>query len=174
MPVFSAETNVRRSTELEGLAKRHGGLRQALSEPRVNGTRYHILEDDLGDACFFKPLMSDGLIVGVVNPRHRFYKTVYKPIMDSKDAQSPGLANALQLMMLAAARAEATFSECRDIETLERFRHEWEPSHGCTVGGEIAMEWERITSEPITLPFQAEFGQSVHFRLGDGLGIQPG
>ncbi len=125
LPTRPATPDAPKELELEGLAKRHGGLRQVLSEPKVNGTRYQIIEDELGDACFFKPLVSDGLIVGVVNPRHRFYKSVYKPVLDSKDPQSADIANALQLMMLAAARAEASFTERRDIETLERFRHEW-------------------------------------------------
>ena len=125
LPVRPVESNAPKALELEGLAKRHGGLRQALFEPKVNGTRYQIIEDELGDACFFKPLVSDGIIVGVVNPRHRFYKAVYKPILDGKDAQSAEIANALQLMMLAAARAEASFTEQRDLEILERFRHEW-------------------------------------------------
>lgn len=125
LPARPAAPDASKELELEGLAKRHGGLRQALSEPKVNGTRYQIIEDEMGDACFFKPLVSDGLIVGVVNPRHRFYKSVYKPVLDSKDPQSADIANALQLMMLAAARAEASFTEQRDIETLERFRHEW-------------------------------------------------
>ncbi len=125
LPARAVESGAPKALELEGLAKRHGGLRQALSEPKMNGTRYQIIEDEMGDACFFKPLVSDGLIVGVVNPRHRFYKAVYRPILDGKDAQSAEIANALQLVMLAAARAEASFTEQRDIETLERFRHEW-------------------------------------------------
>lgn len=121
----STASNVSQAQELKVLAKRHESLRQVLSEPKVNGTRYQIIEDEMGDACFFKPLVSNGLVVGVVNPRHRFYKTVYKPILESKDPQSIDIANALQLMMLAAARAEASFTQQRDIEVLERFRHEW-------------------------------------------------
>lgn len=111
--------------ELNGLAKRHEGLRQALSAPNESGIQYQIIEDEMGDASFFKPFSRDGLVVGVINPRHQFYKSVYKPIMDNKGTQLNDTAEALQLMMLAAARAEASFTEKKDIEVIERFRLEW-------------------------------------------------
>ena len=131
LPARTSVSDTPKAIELEALAKRHGGLRQALDEPKTNGNKYQIIEDQLGDACFFKPLVSDGLIVGVVNPRHRFYKSVYKPILDGRSEQSTDIANALQLMMLAAARAESRFTEQHEIETLERFRREW--SHAMDV-----------------------------------------
>lgn len=125
LPAQTEERRVRQTYELENLAKRHDSVARAIDPDRPNGIRYHIIEDDLGEACFFKPLVSDGAVVGVVNPRHRFYRTLYRPIIESKDVNSVELGNALQLVLLAAARAEAAFSDSRELEIVERFRQEW-------------------------------------------------
>lgn len=125
LPAQCDSSSASKPVELERLAKRHSGLREVLTADKIDGTRYQIIEDEMGDACFFKPLVTDGLVVGVVNPRHRFYKSVYKPVVDNKEGASAEVGKALQLVMLAAARAEASFTDQHDMATLERFRKEW-------------------------------------------------
>lgn len=116
--------------DITQLAKRHIALHHAMQEPQQTSPSYHIVEDDMVDTCFFKPLVSDGLVVGVINPRHRFYKQIYKPAVDGQNSNEP-FARAVQLMVLAAARAEASLIETSEIEVVERFRREW--SHAMDV-----------------------------------------
>lgn len=115
---------------IEQLAKRHIALRHAMQEPQQSSPSYHIVEDEMADTCFFKPLVSDGIVVSVINPRHKFYKKIYKPAMENQNING-SLSQAVQLMVLAAARAEAALIDTAEIETVERFRREW--SHAMDV-----------------------------------------
>lgn len=109
----------------EGLAKRHAGLNSP-KETQKRGTIYHILEDDLDGAIFYKPVVGDSEVCAVINPRHSFYKQFYRPIMETAHATGDnGQASLLQLVLLAAARAEATFISAGDRKAIEAFRAEW-------------------------------------------------
>lgn len=110
--------------ELKQLAKRHGFLRQAIQESYGESPSYHIVEDELTNSCFFKPILSGGMVIGVINPRHRFYKKLYKPALEGENTNG-SFAQAIQLMLLAAARAESSLTTTAEIETIERFRREW-------------------------------------------------
>ena len=72
-----------------------------------------------------------GAVIGVINPRHRFHKTVYGPIVSGKEVDQMDVANALQLVFLAAARAELSFTDPAQKAAIESFRQEW--SHAMDV-----------------------------------------
>lgn len=110
------------------LIERHLNLRQARGSAGRNGSTYHLVEDELADACFFKSVRVNGAVVGVMNPRHAFYKTVYEPIVAGREYDPGEVANALQLVLLAAARAELSFTEAGQRAAVEAFRREWSHS----------------------------------------------
>jgi hypothetical protein len=64
-------------------------------------------------------------IIGVINPRHQFYRQVYGPIISGKELDAEQLANGIRLMVLAAARADASFTQPKDRQVLEAFRAAW-------------------------------------------------
>lgn len=120
-----------KTPDIARLVNRHPAL-QRTRESRADGLpAYHIVEDDLADSCFFKPMNAGGAVIGVINPRHRFHKTVYGPIVSGKEVDQMDVANALQLVFLAAARAELSFTDPAQKAAIESFRQEW--SHAMDV-----------------------------------------
>ena len=88
-------------------------------------TTYHLLEDEIGSSLFLESIRVGNAIVGVVNPRHQFYRQVYEPIMSGKEIDGVQLASALRLTVLAAARAEASFTNPVERKVVAAFRTEW-------------------------------------------------
>ncbi len=86
---------------------------------------YHLLEDEVGSSLFLDSIRVGNAIVGVVNPRHQFYRQLYEPIMSGKEIDGVQLASAMRLTVLAAARAEASFTNPVERKVLEAFRTEW-------------------------------------------------
>lgn len=110
---------------LKDLVKRHAGLK-ALPTGILNGkTHYRLVEDDARGPIFFQPLLGDGLVVGALNPKHRFFKQLYQPLAEGDTVEADRAAKALQLMLIAAARAEAMFTRKVEQDTVARFRQEW-------------------------------------------------
>lgn len=88
-------------------------------------TSYHLLEDELASAVFLEPLRMGNAIVGVINPKHQFYRQVYGPIVSGKEVDHEQIASGIRLMMLAAARADASFTSPAERKVLDAFRTEW-------------------------------------------------
>ncbi len=110
---------------LTSLVERSPMLRR-IAEGATNGaTSYHLLEDELASAVFLEPMRLGNAIVGIINPRHQFYRQVYGPIVSGKDLDPEHVANGIRLMMLAAARADASFTQPRERQVLEAFRTAW-------------------------------------------------
>lgn len=110
---------------LRDLMKRNGAIRAAVEAPRNGRTHYKIVEDKVNDAIFYQPFSKEGLILAVVDPRHRFYKTIYQPLLEGRREEIEAVSRKVQLFLLAAARAEATFTKQQEQVTIERFRREW-------------------------------------------------
>jgi hypothetical protein len=110
---------------LKRLLKRHMQI-ASMPTTTVNGkTHYRLIEDDARGSIFFEPLCGDGLVVGALNPKHRFFKQLYEPLAQSNTPEAVRAAKALQLMLIAAARAEAMFTRTAEQETVANFRREW-------------------------------------------------
>lgn len=120
---------------LEALVNRHPALKLELSKKVSSGVRYHLVEDDLVETCFFKPYLKDGIIVGVINPRHRFYKKIFKPLLDGKIEVISDIYEAIQLMIMAAARAEITLKSKEKLDVLSEFRTEWSQAMDALLSG---------------------------------------
>jgi len=116
---------------LKSLVERSPMLRR-IAESGMNGaTTYHILEDELASSVFLEPMRLGNAIVGVINPRHQFYRQVYGPIISGRELDPQQVANGIRLMVLAAARADASFTQPAEREILEAFRAAW--SHAMDV-----------------------------------------
>lgn len=89
------------------------------------GTTYHILEDELASSVFLEPIRLGNAIVGVINPRHQFYRQVYGPIVSGKEVDPEHAANGIRLMVLAAARADASFTNPKERQVIDAFRTAW-------------------------------------------------
>jgi hypothetical protein len=113
------------SKPFKDLVKRHAGLKSAATEPINGKTHYRLVEDDARGSIFFQPLLGESLVVGAINPKHRFFKQLYQPLAEGGTTEANRAAKALQLMLIAAARAEAMFTRKVDQDTVARFRQEW-------------------------------------------------
>jgi Histidine kinase-, DNA gyrase B-, and HSP90-like ATPase len=119
-----SKTTVSQGT-LRDLMRRNGAVKAAVEQPKNGRTHYKIVEDKVDNAIFFQPFSKEGLVLAVVDPRHRFYKTIYQPLLEGRRDEIEAVSRKVQLFLLAAARAEATFTKQQEQSTLERFRKEW-------------------------------------------------
>lgn len=107
------------------IVDRNPVLKRIEESGRESAPSYHLLEDELQSTVFLEPMRMGNAIVGVINPRHQFYRQVYEPIMSGKEVDSEQVASGIRLMMLAAARAEATFTSPSEKKVIAAFRAEW-------------------------------------------------
>lgn len=110
---------------LRDLGKRNAAV-QATQQQRVNGSVHYRLVEDAGRGPdFFSPVIGDGIVLGTLNPRHKFYTELYQPLLEVKTLEADRAARALQLTLLAAARAEAMFTQRDQQAAVASFRREW-------------------------------------------------
>lgn len=96
------------------------------SHPMLRGTsksRYRIVESAVKDTCFFTYGRKDERLLLVLNPDHPFYREIYKPLAETDNPRDQQLRAKLELLLLAAARSEA--SSVRNAPALARHRLEW-------------------------------------------------
>jgi hypothetical protein len=65
------------------------------------------------------------MVLGTLNPKHRFYVELYQPLLEARTPETERIAKALQLTLLAAARAEAMLTRRDEQAVVARFRREW-------------------------------------------------
>jgi hypothetical protein len=110
---------------LRVLGKRNAMVR-ATQQQRVNGSvLYRLVEDAARGPAFFCPVVGEGLVLGTLNPKHRFFSELYQPLLEGRTPEAERAARALQLMLLAAARAEAMFTRRDQQAAVASFRREW-------------------------------------------------
>jgi hypothetical protein len=109
---------------LESLNKE---LRQptSLDRDHDNQVEYRIVPKALNDTCFFTYARAEGKLVLVLNPDHPFYNLVYKQLLDSDDQRDVALRTSLDLLLLAAARAEALLESKDELKIAEQLRLDW-------------------------------------------------
>lgn len=89
------------------------------------GREYHIIEDDIGGSVFYRPVIEKDCITIVLNPRHRFYKRLYQPLLENGATGTQDISLLVQLLLLSAARAEAAASTAAEARAIAAFREEW-------------------------------------------------
>ncbi|TFI48639.1 ATP-binding protein [Diaphorobacter sp. DS2] len=106
-------------------------LKKELTRPphtergRDEGVEYRIVPKALSDTCFFNYARTEGKLVLVLNPDHPFYKLVYKPLLESEDQRDVALRTSIDLLLLAAARAEALIEGKDALKVAEQLRADW-------------------------------------------------
>ncbi len=94
---------------MRDLEKTNSSLRSLAND----GSRYRIIEAAVKDTSFFSYAHDGERLVLLLNPDHPFYRDVYKPLSDGDTPRDQQLRAKLELVLLAAVRAEAA-SKRRD------------------------------------------------------------
>jgi hypothetical protein len=68
---------------------------------------YRIVEASMKETSFFSFAITNGRFVLILNPEHPFYRRVYRPLSELETAEAKQARTHLDLVLLAAARAEA-------------------------------------------------------------------
>ena len=108
---------------LDDLAKRHPSVSD-LPGPEV-GQTYRIVSDEVRDTSFFTYAMKEGAFVLVLNKDHQFYRKVYLPLVENETTANKDLRASIELLILAAARAEAATAKESHREVLGQARKAW-------------------------------------------------
>jgi hypothetical protein len=88
-------------------------------------TKYLLVQDEQDQGPFYKPLVADGVLVAVLNSNHLFFRKFYEPLAGQNGLEPAKAAHMMNLMLLAATRAEASISNKDERKTLAKFRKEW-------------------------------------------------
>jgi hypothetical protein len=70
-------------------------------------------------------VVTNGRFVLIVNPDHPFYKKVYRPLSELDTAEAKEARKHIDLLLLAAARAEATGAKTGDRRVIGENRQRW-------------------------------------------------
>lgn len=105
---------------MKDLEKSHPILRRGSG---TKASRYSIVEGTVKDTCFFTYAHDGERLVVVLNPDHPFYREIYKPLADGDSPRDQQLRAKLELLLLAAARSEASITG--KAPALARHRFEW-------------------------------------------------
>jgi hypothetical protein len=106
-------------------------LKKELKQPanverkHEDGVEYRIVPKALNDTCFFNYARAEGKLVLVLNPDHPFYRLVYKQLLESDDQRDVALRTSVDLLLLAAARAEALLEGKDALKVAEQLRVDW-------------------------------------------------
>jgi len=123
-PLPRAKPSNQQVALFEQLAKNHPALKNG--DASSNGAlRYRIVEDRMKDTCFYSFVAKDSQFVLVLNPEHPFYRAIYRPLMESDKKEFEAIRQQLDLLLLAAARAEALAATRTERESVMRLRRTW-------------------------------------------------
>jgi Histidine kinase-, DNA gyrase B-, and HSP90-like ATPase len=114
---------------LEPPIRRAGATNTIRTLPRtqgfVTGISYRIDHKSLDDPSFFVPLSSSEELVVLLNEEHPFYERVYFPVVRTKDHAIKTLHCYLELMLIAAARAECSIKNPKERTIARGVRKAW-------------------------------------------------
>jgi hypothetical protein len=91
----------------------------------VSGISYRIDHKSLDDPSFFVPLPSGEELVVLLNEEHPFYERVYFPVVRTKDHAIKTLHCYMELMLIAAARAECSIKNPKELTIARSVRKAW-------------------------------------------------
>jgi hypothetical protein len=123
-PIPKAKGQVNDIRALSDLADRHTRVRDALTQ-KSSETKYFLVQDEQDSGPFYKPLVADGVLVAVLNSDHLFYRKFYEPLVGQNGLDPAKASHVINLMLLAATRAEALLNNKDERKTLAKFRKEW-------------------------------------------------
>jgi hypothetical protein len=109
---------------LSDLAGRNVRVRDALTQKSPE-TQYLLVQDEQDSGPFYRPLVADGVLVAVLNSNHLFFRKFYEPLVSQNGLDQAKASHMINLMLLAATRAEALLKNKDERKTLAKFRKEW-------------------------------------------------
>jgi hypothetical protein len=105
-PIPNAKGRSGDTRALSDLAGRHARVKDALAQKGPE-TKYLLIQDEQDSGQFYKPLVSDGVLVAVLNSNHLFFQKFYEPLVGQSGLDQAKASHVINLMLLAATRAEA-------------------------------------------------------------------
>jgi len=92
-----------------------------------NGSRLnYIIEDAATNGLsFYAPSLIRDRLKVILNREHSFYKKVYQPLLDSEGVEGRLALEHLQLLLMAAGRAECAMRSKNEKETVQKLRDAW-------------------------------------------------
>ncbi len=102
LPPTKPSDTTRRS--IEALERRHPRLKA--SKLTASQPSYSIVESEIGGKRVFSSYRRGGQLIMALNTDHPFYKRLYRPLSEDESAAATALRQRLDLVLLAAARAE--------------------------------------------------------------------
>jgi hypothetical protein len=105
--------------EVSALIRIHPRLQNAHGDASVNS--YAIVEGDQGLTRFFHTYYDGVRVILALNTDHPFYKRFYKPLADREDPQATLLRRQIDLILLAAARAEISSGQEKGVHFLDEW-----------------------------------------------------
>jgi hypothetical protein len=123
-PIPKATTQSGDTKALADLADRHARVREAITQKGPE-TKYLLVQDEQDSGPFYKPLVAAGVLVAVLNSNHLFFRKFYEPLLGQNGLDPAKASHVINLMLLAATRAEARLNSKDERKTLAKFRKEW-------------------------------------------------
>ena len=91
----------------------------------TSGRTYRLEERPIEGLSFFTPVISSNEIVVVLNREHPFFERVYGPVQGCENEQTRTVKRHLDLLLFAAARAEASVRSNAEKSVARRLRESW-------------------------------------------------
>ncbi len=91
----------------------------------IRGLRYRIETKRITERSFFVPLLTEQEIIVLLNENHPFFECIYSPFMRLSNQDTRLFFQHLELILLAAARAECTISPADKQSIIKTMREEW-------------------------------------------------
>jgi hypothetical protein len=104
-PLPKAKTTADDTALAKSILKQYPSLKEP-SDP-ASGLDYRIVEAGMKDTLFYSFTIVNGRFVLILNPEHPFFRHVYRPLTEDDGPEAKAVKTHLDLLLLAAARAEA-------------------------------------------------------------------
>jgi len=91
----------------------------------IRGLSYRIETKRITERSFFVPLLAEQEIIVLLNENHPFVECIYSPFMRLSNQDTRLSFQHLELLLLAAARAECTVSPTDKQSVIKTMREEW-------------------------------------------------
>jgi hypothetical protein len=118
-------TNLEDERIANEITREHRDLKADLEQTSANGLEYRICTAKMRQTLMFCCARKNGHLVLVLNPDHPFYREVYEPLTNENRPDAQEVKRKLDLVFLAAARAEAMTTRKPDRESVKKYRKNW-------------------------------------------------
>jgi len=92
---------------------------------KLPGLTYEIKKTVIEDLNFFNPRLSTGKLTLFLNEEHPFYERVYQPLLNLENGKQSLFLQNLEILLLAAARAEVGIRRSKERTVARKIRESW-------------------------------------------------